>query len=122
MKLRDSQQTIRRAWISREHNELAIRRALGRPFEVISLRGLAVLVNTKERNVEVVARISKVVVVAAEKACLLLDRENQPDVGVLLVPVEPVFASAVKRHHLASQLRCFGRLFPDSCDLRFTLL
>ena len=41
--------------------------------------------------------------IAAEEGDLLLGREDQPHVGVLLVAIEPVLAALVERHHVGAQ-------------------
>ena len=67
------------------------------------MQRLAILVYAEERHVEVVARISKVVRISPVKGRLLLGSEHQAHVGVGLVPVKPVLAAVVKRHHVRAQ-------------------
>ena len=81
-------------------------------------RRLAVFVDAKERDVEIVAREGEVVVVAAEIRDLLLRREDEPDVGVSLVPMEPVLTAAVKRDDSGSQVGRIGRRRFDRRDGR----
>ena len=70
---------------------------------VLELGRLAVLVDAEEADVEIVARILEVVRVAAEEGDVLLRREDQPHVGVLLVAVEMVLPALVERDHVAAQ-------------------
>ena len=82
----------------------------------------AVLVGAEEREVEVVARIGEVVGIAAEERHLLLGREDEADVGVLLVAIEPVLRALVERDDVGAQagasrlsfsmLRDFGAAAP----------
>ena len=62
-----------------------------------------VLVDAEQREVEIVAREGEVVGIAAEERHLLLGREDEPDVGVLLVAVEPVLRALVERDDVGAQ-------------------
>ncbi len=77
---------------------------------------LAVLVNPEKRKIEVESRIDKVVVVAAEERRLLLGAHHQTDVGVMLGPIKPVFAAAVKRDDVAFEAGRLAALALDRGD------
>ncbi len=68
---------------------------------------LAFLVGAEEGHVQVVARVGEVVGVAAVERGLLLGGEDQLDVGILLVAVEPVFAALVEGDHVGAQAGLF---------------
>ena len=70
---------------------------------VLDLRGLVVLVDAEEADVEVVAGELEIVRVAAEEGDRLLRREDQPDVGVLLEAVEMVEPAVIERDHVAAE-------------------
>ena len=94
--MRDREQTARRPRIAGKNDELAIRRTGRGPLEIVlRLQGLIVFVDAEECHVEVIAGVGEVVGVAAKEGNLLFRRKYQPDVGVLLVSIEPVFAAAV---------------------------
>ena len=101
-----------------DEDQLAVRRALRGPFQIVlALDRLAVLVHAEERHVEVVARIREVVGIAAEERDLLLGREDQPDVGVFLVAIQPVLAALVERHDVGPQAGLVEAFFLDARDL-----
>jgi hypothetical protein len=64
---------------------------------------LVVLVDAEERDVEVVARIREVVVIAAKKSDLLFGREDNAEVGILLEPIQPVLPAVVERDDVAPE-------------------
>src|SRR5499426_4698868 len=70
---------------------------------MLGLRGPPVFVYAEESDVQVMARESEVVVIAAEIGYLLFDRKDQPYVGVPFEAVEPVFAAVIERHDLTLQ-------------------
>ena len=87
-------------------DEFVIGRALRIPLQVfLALDGLAVLVHAEQRHIEIVAREGEIVRVAAEIGGLLLRREDDADVGVLLIAVEPVLAALVERDHFGAEPR-----------------
>ena len=102
-----------------EH-QFVVGRALGIPLQIVlRVDRLAVLVDAEQRHVQVVARIGEVVRVAAEEGGLLLGREHQPHVGVLLIAVEPVFAALVQRDDVGTQAGLLQALALDVGDGRF---
>ena len=64
------------------------------PLQVmLGVDGLAVLIDAKQREIDVVAGICEVIWIAAEERGLLLGRKHHPDVGVFLIAIEPIFAA-----------------------------
>ena len=83
LKLGDGVQSIGSTRMAGDKGEFAIRAACLRPFQiVVDLGRLAVLVNPKERDVEIVARVFEVIRIAAEERGLLLGCKHEPHVGV----------------------------------------
>ena len=113
VELRHRQQAGRRPGAADGEHQLVLLGSLGRPGQVLGPGRLAVLVRAEERDVEVVARIGEVVVVAAEEPRRLFHGEHEPNVGVLLVAVEPVLAAAVELDDLAPKARPLGRFLLD---------
>src|SRR5260370_32104907 len=75
-----------------------------RPLEVVfSPDRLAVFINVKQCQVEIVTSISKVVRIASEEGNLELRRENQTHVRVFLVAIQIVLATLVPRTQVAAQ-------------------
>jgi len=81
------------------------------------VHGLAVLVGPEERDVQVVAGEGEVVGVAAEVGDLLLGREDEAHVRVLLVGIEVVHRALVQRDHVAALARLAAALLLDARDL-----
>ena len=109
--------------MSRDEYRLVFGGSAGIPFqEMLGADWRAVLVHAKDREVEVVTRIGKVVRVAAEEGHLLLGREHQPDVGVLLVTVEPILCALVERHDVGPQAGSIEAFFLDLCNLSLACL
>ena len=68
-----------------DEDQLVVRDAVLAPLQIVlDLGRLVVLVDAEEADVEVEARVLEVVRVAAEEGDLLLGREDEADVGVLL--------------------------------------
>ena len=81
-----------------DEDQFAIGRALRAPLQIVGgVDRLAVLIDAEDRHVEVVAGIGEVVRIAAKEGHLLLGRKDEADIGVLLVAIEPVFATLVER-------------------------
>ena len=102
------------AGMAGDEDELAVLRARRAPLEVmLGVGGLAVLVGAEEADVEVVAGILEVVGIAAEEGDVELGREDEPDVGVLLVRVEVVLPALIERDHVAAQAGLVVRFLLD---------
>src|ERR1039458_6192719 len=85
-------------------NEVALALACRREFKIIlHLDGLAVFISAKQADVEVIARVFKVIRVAAIESNLLFRREYDPHVGIALVTVELIRATFPKRDHIRKQ-------------------
>jgi len=69
------------------------------------VRRLVIFIDAEESNVEIVAWISKVIGVAAEKRGVELRREHQTNIRVLLVLIEVVDLSGIKNDHVTAQSR-----------------
>ena len=79
-------QPIGAARMPGDEDQLVVGRAGLAPVQkVLELDRLVVFIDAEEADIEVVARILEIVRVAAEKRDVLLRREHQPHVGVLLV-------------------------------------
>ena len=116
--LRHGQQPRRRARVARREDQFALGRAGLRPLEEVrGLRGWPFSYTRKNVMSKFQRGIREVVVVAAEVGDLLLGREHQADVRVLLVAVEPVLAAAVERDDLALQAGRGGAVLLDGGHL-----
>ncbi len=120
---REREEALGAARVARDEDELAVLGALGVHLEeVLDLRRLPLLVGAEDGHVEVVARVSEVVVVAAEEGGLELGREHHADVVVLLVTVEAVLGAPVERHDLAAEALGLEALRLEGRDGRLALL
>src|SRR5262249_3285934 len=66
--------------------------------------------------IEVVARVLEVVGVAAEESDATLGREDEADVGVLLVAIEVILPTLVERDHIAAEAGLVGRFLLNLRD------
>ena len=108
------------AGMPRDEGEVAgLQAPVGPVEEVLRVVGLPVLVDPEDGEVQVVAGEGEVVIVAAEEGDLLLGREDQADVRVLLVAVDPVLAALVEVHVLAGEAGLHLHLLLDLLDLDF---
>ncbi len=100
-------------------DHVAFRRALVAPFEKVRWHGrLAVLVGAEETDVEAEPWKLEVVGVAAEIGDAVLRREDQTDIGVLLVAIKVIQPALVERDHVAAQAGLLGRFLFDPGDDR----
>ena len=75
------------------------------PLQImLRMNRFIVFVNSEEADVEVVARIFKVIRVAAVKGDLLLRREHQTHIGVALEAIEVILPALIQRDDVAAQL------------------
>ena len=94
------------ARMARDEGQLTHGDALGAEGqEGLGVVGLAVLVDTEQGEVQVVARVGVVVGIAAKGRDLQLRGGGEAHVRELLVAVEPVFAALVEGHGLAGEAR-----------------
>ncbi len=70
---------------------------------MLDLRGLVVLVDAEEADVQVVARELEVVGVAAEEGDRMFRRKDQANIGVLLEAIEMVESAVIKRDHVTPE-------------------
>ena len=77
----------------------------------IETHGLVVFVDAEKGNVQVIAGVGEVVGIASEEGSVELRRENQADVGVLLVFVEMEHFAGVERNHIAAHSGGSGAIF-----------
>ena len=118
VELRHGVQPARGSGIAGNKNEVAVLDAGGGPFEVVvEMRGLIVLVDAEEADVQIVAGILKIVGVAAEKGGIEFGREDQTHIGVLLIFVKVVHRAGVERDHVATLLGLGGTLLFDGGHL-----
>src|ERR1700732_1940583 len=100
--------------MARNENQIAISYSCFRPSQVIvEMDRLVVLVDTEEGYVEVIARESEVVGIAAEKRGFKFRRKHQAHIGVLFVFVEVVNFARVERDHVAAQASRSCAIFFD---------
>src|ERR1041385_8663326 len=76
---------------------------------MIDLGGLAIFVSAEEADIEVVARIFKIIRITAVKGNLLFGGEDQADVGVFFIAIEVVLSALVKGHHVTAQTSLIER-------------
>ncbi len=97
------QQPVGATRVTRHEDRLARFRTLGAPTEGVGRhRGLAVLVRTQERHVEVVPGEIEVVGVATERGDVHLRGEDHAQVFEALVAKEQVLAPVVQVHEFAA--------------------
>src|SRR5205085_11343305 len=110
LEMLDRVEPLRAPRMPQHERQLAIRRAVPAPLEIVlGLQGLVFVINTEEATVQIEPRVVKVVVIAAKERDLLLRREDQPHIGVAPVTVEVIAAALIKRDDLAEQPRFFLR-------------
>jgi len=91
--------SIGRTRVAGDEYEFLIGRPLWVPLQVVvGFDRLVVLVDAEDREVEVVAWIGEVVGIPTKERHLLLGREDEPHVDVLLVSVLPVLRALVHHH------------------------
>ncbi len=104
LELGQGHQAVGRAGVAGNEDQLAVGGAVGAPLQVVGgLDRLAFFIGAENGHVQVVAREGEVVGVAAVEGGLLLGSEDQLDVGVLLVAIEPVLAALVEGDHVGAQ-------------------
>src|SRR5205814_9015905 len=80
---------------------------------------LAVFVNAKECDIQVVTRELKVIRIAAEKCHLKFRRKNQPHVGVLFETIKVIQGAGVERDYVAADAGSGGTIFFQTSHGRF---
>ena len=75
---------------------------------------LVIFIDAKQRHVQIVARVFKVVGIAAQKRNFKFGREYQTHVGVLFVAIDVVLPALIKGDHVATQSGGLGALFRDA--------
>src|SRR3989442_996410 len=106
--------------MSGDENEISIGSPLGIPLQILSaLDRLPVLVHTQDCEVEVISWKSKIVGVAAEERHLLLGREYEPHIRVLLVAIQPVLATLIERNNVGTKTRFIQTFLLNLCLFRF---
>ena len=79
---------VRFTWTAAHEGQFAITRPIRVPLqEMLDLRRLAVFINAKKANIQIVARVFEIIRVAAEKSHLLLGREDQSHIIVTFVSI-----------------------------------
>jgi hypothetical protein len=78
------------------------------------MNGLIVFVNAKKSDVEVVSRVSEIIGIPAEERSLEFRREDQADIGVLLVLVQVVDFPRIENHDIATQAGGFDAVLFDT--------
>src|SRR5262245_14136964 len=112
--MRDGVEAGGRTGVSWDENQLAILWAGGRPLEVVlAANGLVVVIDTKQRHVQVVPWEVEVVRVAAKEGDSKLRSENQPNIRELPVPVKIILPTLVQSDDIAAQSGCRERLLLD---------
>src|SRR5687767_14193521 len=92
--LRHRELSVGAARMARDKREVALLRAVLGPFDIVlNLRRLVILVHAKETHIEAVPGKLEVVRIAAEKGDLLLGREYEADVCILLESIYVVRAA-----------------------------
>src|SRR5438132_8662139 len=75
---------------------------------------LAVLVNPKECDIQVVARELEIIRIASKKRHLKFRRKNQPHVGVLFKTIKVIESAGVERDYIAADAGSGGTIFFDA--------
>src|SRR4029077_13676716 len=97
----DRELPIRSAGIPADERQFAISRAFSVPLQImLDPRRLSVLVGAENTNIEIVARIFKIVGIAAVKRDLLFRCEDQPDIIVTFIAIKVILAALIKRDHI----------------------
>src|SRR6266404_3692170 len=92
-----------------DESKFAIGRAFRVPLQVMfGLGGLAVFVSAENADIEIEARVLKVIRIAAVEGGLLFGRENDPHIVVAFVAIQIVNAALVEGDHIGAQS---GRVF-----------
>ena len=100
-------------------DQLVVADAARAPAQVMLDFGrLIILIDPEETDVEIEAGVLEVVRIAAEKGDVLLWREDQAHVGVLLVAIEVIQPALIEGHDVASHSRLLQRLFLDGVHHR----
>ena len=112
LQLRYGLQPIGASRIPGKENQIAILDSRFRPLQVVvEMNRLVVFVNTEEGDVEVIARVGKIVGVATEKCRLKFRRKHQAHIGVFLVSVQVVNFARVESNNVAAQAGRCGAVF-----------
>ena len=83
---------------------------------MIDFGGLAIFVDAKNADIEIVPRVFEIVRVAAVKGHLLFRRENDAHIVVTLVAVEMVNTPLIESHHIGAESRFVFAFFFDLSD------
>src|ERR1700683_3993842 len=98
--------------------KLTGRSAFGAPLkEFVGVKWFAVFVDAEKRHVDVIARISEVVWVAAEEGGLLLGSKDEADIGIDLVLVKPILAAVIKGDNVGAKAAGGFLAFLFDCGL-----
>src|SRR5438874_11930007 len=81
---------------------------------------LAVLVNAKKCDIQIVARELEIIRIAAKKGHLKFRRKNQPHVGVLFETIKVIQDAGVERDYIAADVGGGGAIFFDAGHGRLT--
>src|SRR6516164_6782399 len=80
---------------------------------MLHLGWLSVFVGAEQADVEVIARIFKIIRIATKECDLFLRGEDEPDIRVFFRTIQVVLSTTVKRDYLALQPSFIFRLFLD---------
>ena len=111
-----------RAGIAGDKNHVTFGDAIGIPGQVVvNSRGLVALIDVEKSDVHIVARIGKVVGIAAVEGDVRLRGKHQAHIGIFFVAVKIEDAALEERDHVAAQSGATGALFLQArhrCFLR----
>src|SRR4051812_6971289 len=101
----------------RDEDQFVLRRAGFAPLqEVLNFGGTIVLIDAEKADVQIVARVFKIVRIAAEERDLLFGSKHQAHVGVLLELIQVILPPLEQRDYVASQTRLLELLLFDRID------
>src|ERR1700682_5261733 len=105
----------------REH-KITVFNACRRPPEIVRrLDGPSIVVDPRQRKIEVEARIHEIVRIAAEKCYSRFGSEHQANIGPHPISIEVISPAAVERHHFTAKTRLFLALVLECRDRRVAL-
>jgi len=97
-------EALRTSGMTGNKNKIFVVGAFRIPFQIVFAPDwLAAFVDAEESHVEVASRIGEIIGIAAEECGLLFRREDQADVRIALITIEPVFAAAVQGDHVGAE-------------------
>src|SRR5580658_7531904 len=100
-----------RTGITGDKYQVAFLGATLAPFEIVCrFRRLAILIGTKECDIEVVTREFEIVGVAAEEGCGKFGGEDEPDIRIFLISVEVITPATVEGNDVTAQAGAIERL------------